>query len=195
MKAALKGSASDTVSGWNVTDENYQAAYDSQVALYENPYRITLALLDELFALEQLKTETYESLRVLINTVNRSTRQLAVVDCPVQHWDFILIHFLLTRMPKTTLNQWETSRDLQAMPTLQEVISFLERQARGNINLAQGANGSNGTHQQNNTGAIPKQSKSFSNGNGSKQSADSLSVNCNVCEDPHQDGFVCGVSN
>lgn len=83
MKSALKGSALNTISGWNVTGENYQAAYDSLIDLYENTYRITLALLDELFGLEPLRVENYENLRMLINTINRSTRQLTVVGCPV----------------------------------------------------------------------------------------------------------------
>lgn len=189
MKGALIGSASDTVSGWNVTDDNYEAAYDALVALYDIPYRIIIALLDELFALDQLKTETYDGLRELINTVNRSTRQLAVAHCPVQHWDFILVHFLISRMPKTTLNQWENSRDLRDMPSLQDVISFLERRARAKVNSASDTNGSNGTLQSS-TGAIPKQNKSFSNGkfsngHGSKQSADSSGVNCSLCGNPH----------
>lgn len=186
MKTALKDSAADTISGWNVTGENYQATFESLVTLYDRPYRITLALLDELFELEKLKSENYENLRILINTVNRSTRQLTVVGCPVQHWDNILVHFLLTRMPKSTLTFWETSRDLRAMPTLVEVISFLERQARGNVNLAHstnGTNGSNGIHHQSNTGTKPKQSKPY-NGNASKQ-PDSLGVNCFMCGKPH----------
>lgn len=82
MKTALVGAAAETIGGWNVTGENYQAAYDSLVELYDNKYRITVALLDELFKLEKQKDENYESLRMLINTVNRSTRQLTVVGCP-----------------------------------------------------------------------------------------------------------------
>lgn len=184
MISALKSSAAETISGWNVTGENYQAAYDSLVALYDNPYRITMALLDELFKLDKLQSENYESLRLLVNTVNRSTRQLSVAGCPVQHWDHILVHFLLTRMPKSTLNMWETSRDLRAMPTLAEVVAFLDRQARGKMNLSQNANDN---HHQSNTGTKPKQkqSKPQSNGNGSKQSVDLSGVHCYLCNSPH----------
>lgn len=195
MKTALSDSAAETISGWNVTGDNYQAAYDSLVALYNNPYRITMALLDQLFELEQLQIVNYDNLRMLINTVNRSTRQLAVAGCPVQHWDHFLVHFLLNRMPQSTLTNWETSRDLQAMPTLAEVVTFLERQARGNINLAQSTNG---VHHQSNTGTIPKQNKPFlngkllSNGNGSKPPGDSLGVLCYVCGNSHPT-FRCAV--
>lgn len=121
-------------------------------------------------------------LRILINTVNRSTRQLAVVGCPVQYWDSILVHFLLTRMPEATKNNWETSRALRQMPILAEVVAFLERQARGNINLTHYAKVTH--HQQNNTGAKPKQPQAKSNDSGSKQ-PDSLAVFCYYCEKPH----------
>lgn len=190
MYSALKGAAANTIGGWNRTGENYQAAYESLVFLYDNPYRITLALLDELFELKQMGEETYDNLRMLIDSVNRSTRQLKVNGCPVEQWDHVLVHFLLTRMPKETRSQWEKSGDLRAMPTMADVLAFIERQARGKLNLSQNSYSAN--QQQNNTGTKPKQMKQENKSNGyrnfgSKHSMEPLNVGifCYHCEQPH----------
>lgn len=134
MKNALDGAAANVISGWIFSGENYQAAYDSLVEVYENQYRITMALLDQLFKFEPLKTESHDNLRKLIDTVNRSIRQLTVAGSPVNQWDHVLVHFVLTRMPRATLSIWETTNDLKAMPELNVLLTFLSRQARGNIN-------------------------------------------------------------
>lgn len=187
MRSALSGFAESTISGWNVTGENYKAAYDSLVELYDNPYRIILALLDELFELEKPKVANYENLRLLINTINRSTLQLKVAGCPVEHWDNLLVHFLLKRMPNDTRSKWETSRDLKEMPKLAEVLAFIQRQASGSANSNQHSNDFYQQQQpQKNFGAIPKQPKQ--NGNGhfqTKQSLDSSGIFCYLCKNPH----------
>lgn len=192
MRGALTGFAESTISGWNVSGENYKAAYDSLIELYDNQYRIILALLDELFQLEKPKVASYENLRLLINTINRSTLQLKVAGCPVEHWDNLLVHFLLKRMPDDTRNKWETSRDLKEMPKLAEVLAFLQRQASGSANSNQHSNDQQRQQQQNNMGAKPKQPKQYSNGNGNgngyakaKQSLDTSSIVCYLCKNPH----------
>lgn len=83
----------------------------------------------------KLQNETHEGLRNTIDTINRSKRQLKVVGSPVDHWDQILVHSILTRMPAITLAQWNSENDLVEMPTLDEVMKFLERRARSIVNL------------------------------------------------------------
>lgn len=69
-------------------------------------------------------------------------------------------------------------------PALTEVLAFLERQARGNMDFGRGANG---THhqQQNNCGAKPKHMKLNGNGKQTQQSEDSSSIVCHLCKNPH----------
>lgn len=170
--------------------ENYQAAYDSLVEVYENQYRITIALLDQLFKFDPLKTVSHDNLRKLIDTVKCSIRQLTVAGSPVDHWDHILVHFALTRMPRATLSIWGTTNDLKAMPTLNVVSTFLGRRTRGNknLNLVQSTNGSQQQQQQHhsNSGTKPKHSNQGGYGNAaSKQSAESSGVTCCYCKQPH----------
>lgn len=135
LRRSIGGTAEAVLAGWHVTGENYQSAYQSLCEVFENNYRITMAHLDVLQNVPKLQTESHEGLRSMIDTINRSKRQLKVVGSPVDHWDQILVHSILTRMPSNTLAQWNTENDLVEMPSLDEVMKFLERRARSIVNL------------------------------------------------------------
>lgn len=137
LKRSLGDVAERILSGWQVTGENYDQAYNTLINVFENKYRIIISHLDELMKLEQNKLETIESLRKLIDTTNKVLRQLRVIGCPVEHWDHLIVYVLIARMAPRTLQAWETSQDLQEMPTLKEILNFLERRSRGIINLQQ----------------------------------------------------------
>lgn len=186
LKKSLTGEAERVLGGWQTTGENYEQAYNSLVELYDNQYRIIIAHLDELFKLEQNRTETNDGLRNLIDTTNRVLRQLTVIGCPTAQWDHIMIHLLIARMAPRTKQEWETSNDLREMPALADVIQFLERRARGIVNLAQSTSNGGQTPQGSgnvqNTGTKPKpkatntQVRTNNNGN---------AVNCHNCNMPH----------
>lgn len=140
LKQSIDGAAANVISGWHTTGENYAAAYEALVSVFDNKYRIVMAYLDELTAVPQQTSESHAGLRQLIDTINRVTRQLKVIGCPVQHWDDFLVHILLTRMASTSLEEWENSHDSSEMPTMEQVVKFLERRARGKLNAACGSN-------------------------------------------------------
>lgn len=131
---SLDGDAKRTVTGWSIVGENYNEAYDSLVRTYENVYRITMAHLEELFSMQKIERETYESLRAVIDVTNRVLRQLRVSGSPVEHWDHVIVYHLISRMPPRTLQAWEQNQDIREMPSKDDVLNFLDRRARGLIN-------------------------------------------------------------
>lgn len=189
LKRGLTGSAERVLSGWQVTGENYDQAYNTLVNIFDNKYRIIMAHLDKLMQLERSTFESVENIRKLIDTTNRIMRQLSVMNCPVEHWDHMMVYVLIARMAPRTLEAWETSRDLREMPPLDEVLNFLERRSRGIINLSQSqpsTPNNNGPNERSNgakyTGSKPKQGanntyKSDSNGDGA--------ISCHNCGNPH----------
>lgn len=83
MKKTVADEAANVLDGWHTIGENYQAAYEALIQLYENRYRIVLAHIDELHQMPKLENETYEGLRQMIDTTNRIMRQLRVIGSPV----------------------------------------------------------------------------------------------------------------
>lgn len=135
LKSRVSGAAGRVLSGWNITGETYQAAYDTLVKVYENKYRIIMALLDDFHRMPELKAESLEGIRTMLDTTNRVIRQLQINGSPVDTWDEILSYNLLTRMPPKTLSEWETTQNHTEMPTLQDILNFLEKRSNGYTNL------------------------------------------------------------
>lgn len=182
LKKALDGAAARVISGWNAVGENYSAAYDALKEIYENKYRLIMAHLDELVSMPKLVLETHDGLRAMNDTTKRVLRQLQVLEVPTDSWDPIIIHFILTRLPPRTLTQWETTNDLQDMPTLEVVTKFLDRRARGIVNLA--AAQANNMLNQNETvtGAKPKVTRTQVNKQGAREER---GISCHNCKQPH----------
>ena len=187
LKKSLGDDAGRVLSGWQVTGENYEQAYHTLVNVFQNGYRIIMAHLDELMKLEQSKSESVENVRKLIDTTNRVLRQLRVVGCPVEHWDHMIVYVLIARMAPRTLQAWETSQDLREMPTMADVLEFLERRSRGIINLQQNQPSGSGNQEQKNN----KSNSSAQNGAKSKQqkwksgATNENELSCHNCKQPH----------
>lgn len=135
LKNCTIGDAAKVLQGWMVVGGNYQNAYDALVELYENKYRIVLAHLEELTGMKVQENESYHGLRDMIDTVNRSLRQLSAIGTPVQHWDHIIVHLMLQRVSPKTRSEWENQHDLTEMPSLKDAMKFMERRARSIISV------------------------------------------------------------
>lgn len=83
----------------------------------------------------------------MIDTAKCVIRQLEVAGSPVDKWDHVIVFVLISRMPTRTLTYWENSNDLIEMPTLQNVLDFLERRARSQVNFAQSMSQSSSSNQ------------------------------------------------
>lgn len=180
---AVGGSAAQILSGWQAIGENYVEAYNSLIAVFDNNYRITMAHLEELHNIPKLDSETHENLRSIVDSTNRVIRQLRVAGSPVEHWDQFIVHGLISKMPPRTLNAWETSQDLVEMPPVDTVVRFLERRARGIINLNSNSNGkgnqSSKSSKVNDKGAVSK--RNSNNSGGKNENGNVSSVNGAVC--------------
>lgn len=180
LRKSLTGAAEQVLSGWHTIGENYRAAYEALVKVFDNSYRIIMAHLDALHKLPKASSETQEGLRSMIDTANRVTRQLRVAGSPVDHWDHVMVYMLVSRMPPRTLTNWETTQDLEAMPTLEDVLRYLERRARGIINLnASQANGQSQSRSRDN------QSSGTGHRAESRPENTSSSLKCHKCNGAH----------
>lgn len=192
LKKAVADGAANVLDGWHTIGENYQPAYEALIQLYENRYRIVLAHIDELHRMPKLEKESYDGLRQMIDTTNRALRQLRVIGSPVQYWDHMVIYELLIRMPKTTITHWETSQDLNDMPTLEQVLRFLERRARGIVNIGARVNNGNQSSTQpensNENAGKNKVQKPLQQNNGPKPGQEQPQrqpLACFKCKQPH----------
>lgn len=185
MRKALSGQAQQILSGWQTIGENYEAAYNTLVEVYENKYRIIMAHLEEWRLFPKLGSETHNNLRALIDTINRVTRQLKVAGSPVDHWDHILVFDIVNRMPPRTRTQWETMYDQKEMPTVTFVTEFLEKRARGQLNLHQSTVNEKDESEKQSHRPMSKNGKPPNRAQNNAQSGTSSELSCYHCKQPH----------
>lgn len=134
LKASVKGEAARVVGVWPLTDANYGEAWDRLNQVYNDDYRITRAHFKALFDMPRITGRaTYESLRVLLDTVHgaiRSLRAMHKEDHPVLTWEAFVVYMLVERLDSNTAEAWELARGATLCPTLAQVNDFLEKRCR-----------------------------------------------------------------
>lgn len=131
LMKALKGSAAQVVAGFLPTDDNYESAWTTLKARYDNARLIVTSHLNIFLGMPPLDKESNSGLRRLVDITNETTRSLAAMKRPVETWDDILVHILVSKLPKATIISWEMEQKGTELPKLSELLEFIEGRARG----------------------------------------------------------------
>lgn len=133
LKNAVKGSAASILSSWQLSGNNYVAAWQSLCDVYEDEYLIVKAHLDRLFAMPHVP-DAYDAIRSTIDTTNEAVRSLDALGIPVEHWDTILVYMLEVRFSANLKEAWDFKRPTEGLPTLKDMLVFLGSRARAKAN-------------------------------------------------------------
>lgn len=131
LQKACVSHAAETLGVWKPIAANYKRAWESLEEKFEDAYRLQQELISLLIHLPAFEEEAYKPLRKLVNVVNNSLRQLNAMDVSTESWDPIIICLMVAALPKTTKDSWEQKRDVRKMPTLNDLLEFLEAKIRG----------------------------------------------------------------
>lgn len=133
LREACVDSAADTLGPWQPTAANYELAWQSMIAAYDDEYHVIHAILGKMHATKRHDEESHASLRAILDSLNGGTRQLETITSHTVLLDQIWIHFAKQRLPATTLDAWEQYRNRErstALPTLEEFKNFLDSKAK-----------------------------------------------------------------
>lgn len=130
LKLVLKGSAERVLGTWQPTEANYVPAWERVNEVYNDEYQIVQAHLLALHNMPRMHKASNDGLRSLIDTTNEVVRQLGTLRVPVDQWDQMLVFMLVQRLDEQTAESWEMQRDTTHLPTLKEMLEFLEKRAR-----------------------------------------------------------------
>lgn len=135
LNSCLVGEAAKVIRGFQVTDANYEVAWQTLCARYNNDRLIVFSLLGELFESPLLRAESNVGLRALVDTVREVFRQLMMMGVPVDKWDVILVYIVAQRLDSHTRRAWELTQTSPELPELEDLLSFLECRARSLDNM------------------------------------------------------------
>lgn len=129
LRSCLQGGALEVVNSIEYTCENYSMAWKLLCERYNNPRLLVSNHLKSLFEVEPIYTEEPNSLRSLLDNLNKHLRSLRSLNVPTDEWDLIIIYFMVAKLPAILQNKWEERQDSKELPSLQEFKGFLRRRA------------------------------------------------------------------
>lgn len=110
LQEACIEKAANTVGPWQLTRDNYRAAWDHMMAAYNDKYHEIHDIFRKMFAVQRQEVESYGSLRAVWEALAHGTRQLEAKSSQSILWDQVWVHFGIKRLPMHTLDSWEQYR-------------------------------------------------------------------------------------
>lgn len=129
LKSILKGEALNVICNLNVTESNYEIAWQLLVSRYENKRLIVHSHLKAIFDLSTAK-ENHSSLRAFLDTFSLNYRALHSLNDSVLHWDTILLFLLSSKLDNSTKRDWEKHTCNDADPTIESFMAFLNHKCQ-----------------------------------------------------------------
>ena len=130
LKLALKGDAAQIVSSLLVTDTNYDIAKRKLEERYNNKPSIVKAHLASIHALPAIKRKSSVELRKLLESTNEHVQALEALRLPVNHWDAILVYWLLAKLDAESRKQFELAHPGTDVLTFKELTTFMDGRSR-----------------------------------------------------------------
>lgn len=132
LKKACIDRAANTLGSWDLESDGYQAAWDRMLHVYNDDYHVVHGLLSRLFAMKRPERESFESMRLIVDTVNGAFRSLKTMSHHPALAEQIWVHIGKRALPTTALDAWEQHRGqlgLRRLPTLAEWTSFCDERS------------------------------------------------------------------
>ncbi|XP_062708516.1 uncharacterized protein LOC134288257 [Aedes albopictus] len=127
LKSTLKGEAASVLDAMDITDVNYQVAWDLLVERFENRRVIKQKHLKALFTIKQVPEDSPRELRRLLTEFQRNVNALKQLNEPTDEWGTLLVYLLTSKLDGSSRRYWETQIQDDESPTYEEIVQFINR--------------------------------------------------------------------
>lgn len=114
----------------NLYTGGFQATWDELLRRFDNPKQLAELHVSRFVGIRPVSSETSADLLTIVDTVRESLRALRVMDLPVDQWDALSVPIVTSKLPQTTQHAWGMHTDQKKIPTLDELLTFVERRAQ-----------------------------------------------------------------
>ncbi|XP_037930338.1 uncharacterized protein LOC119665097 [Teleopsis dalmanni] len=128
LKTNIQGEAEALIKHLQISDANYETAWQLLQSRYENKRVLVSAVLQRLTAQNSLYDHpTVQAIKNMHDTTKESLCELHNLNIETSTWDPILVHILLKKLDKNTHCSFEqTLTNPKEMPTIKQFLEFLE---------------------------------------------------------------------
>lgn len=155
LRAAVKGDAVQLVGG--MYTGGYPAVWQALKARYDNPKQLAEIHVSRFITMKAQLNETTTALLAIVDTVRESLRALTVMQLPVDQWDALAVPIVTSKLPESTQQAWGMSLTSNAIPTLESLLTFIERRAHSLTSDVLKWPSSNNSHSSTNTRRLPSE--------------------------------------
>ncbi|XP_074026866.1 uncharacterized protein [Leptinotarsa decemlineata] len=182
LKGCLKGPASQVIQSVEVSNENYNNAWDLLKQRFENKRIIIDKQIQALFDLPTIAKESGPLLRKFVDELNTNLKALKALKEPVECWDRLLIYMLVIKIDNVSKCKWKEftiSKGNDELPNMAEFKEFLSNRCQ----LLESMNSVD-----NNNSYSRNSSKPFEKRKSDEKGSVNLSVitpSCELCKNTH----------
>ncbi|CAK1592761.1 unnamed protein product [Parnassius mnemosyne] len=122
LKTSVKGEAAGLINSLLIIEENYNKALELLTKRYENK---TIIVNHHLKSFINFPTITRHNLKQYLTVFQQSLDSLRALGVTVDSWDLILVYLITQNLDNSLRASWEISRKDSNIPTLEELLDFL----------------------------------------------------------------------
>ncbi|XP_077282736.1 uncharacterized protein LOC143908800 [Temnothorax americanus] len=130
LLASLKGEALNVIKNLPLAAEYYLIAYDALLDRYRNRRKLADHHLKSIREAKPLKIESADALHKLLDTFTENTRALNLMKFPTDSLDFLLLNFLLEKLPRSLREKFESVYRAEEIPRYAQLIKFLSEHCK-----------------------------------------------------------------
>ncbi|XP_050294309.1 uncharacterized protein LOC126734653 [Anthonomus grandis grandis] len=130
LRLSLKGVAAETISSLEISDANYDVAWNILNERFENKQILVSNHVTAIFNLPSLSRESGRGLRVILDGLQKHMGALTVLKMPTEHWDALICHIVTGKFDNVTRRAWDSKTFIEELPTYKELIDFLKDRCR-----------------------------------------------------------------
>ncbi|UYV76483.1 hypothetical protein LAZ67_14000581 [Cordylochernes scorpioides] len=136
LKGQLRGEALRLVNAFPITADNYVEVWQTLLTRYDNPKDLIFTQIDNALRLQKLADDNHKSMFKLLDSCNEIVRTVKVLGYQIDSLsDVFLVKIIQDKLDKTTRKQWELQNNPRVVPSIKDLMEFLEIHAKSLQNL------------------------------------------------------------
>ncbi|KYN12141.1 hypothetical protein ALC57_15704 [Trachymyrmex cornetzi] len=126
LKTSLVGNAAQLLRNMTITGDNFQRAWETLIAFYENTRMLVNSTLNSLLNLKRMSKESAQEMELLYTNIMQIYRSLENLQRPVGQWDDFLVFVAVQRLDSESVKAWEQHLgSTKEPPTWKQFTEFL----------------------------------------------------------------------
>ncbi|UYV79597.1 K02A2.6-like, partial [Cordylochernes scorpioides] len=136
LKGQLRGEALRLVNAFPITADNYVEVWQTLLTRYDNPKDLIFTQIDNALRLPKLADDNHKSMFKLLYSCNEIVRTVKVLGYQIDSLsDVFFVEIIQDKLDKTTRKQWELQNNPRVVPSIKDLMEFLEIHAKSLQNL------------------------------------------------------------